>query len=581
MSHSHRRRSKTYRPRTLAEAISRDPLPQHRQVAEKASSAQVDTTTTAYLQTAGRVPQAAYAFIEDQASYSSYSAAAKDLLFHVTYSQLVLGHDKAPVPYQLIAADTTRTADVWEGIPAIGYLPSREGKVTRRFYILDEYLLPLSEVSVEEEDGWVDIEGKTARESYRKTALCYRDENGKSRPWSRHSDTIHGVLSHFSTTRDLIDLRGAFHYLKEQQQVALKAIREYRRLKQEGASREELRAAFVKKRSEEARYLGDRRILEEIRQQDPRREEGNIFSFVQVIKPEYTGRVSPICSLTGASSGLKAACSVGDNLDIVSSQTELLRLHIQEAEAEGFDRDTAPLLSMPDKDQVAERLGVSRKQVKIVEHSIKFMASLKKRSTESAMKSARFRANKVIKENGIQLEPHQIEEEQVESIALNKLPTIVKAAVQWAEKTGREAQDIYDTLYEVYGPTAQLLEAYADWLLDVWYPRHESYGHVKNACGMRFYMRKGADGYEYKTSVSDWAPISRRKLRAKLSAFRLQGGEAAFIHHLTLLGEEYNYRVLRNEHDGAIVIGDIPEEAIEKARQASGFTTARLEVKSF
>ena len=69
--------------------------------------------------------------------------------------------------------------------------------------------------------------------------------------------------------------------------------------------------------------------------------------------------------------------------------------------------------------------------------------------------------------------------------------------------------------------------------------------------------------------------------KKKLSAFILQGLESGFIHHLTILAENYDYRVISNEHDGVVTIGEIPLEAIQIAKERSGFKLASLELKEF
>jgi hypothetical protein len=65
----------------------------------------------------------------------------------------------------------------------------------------------------------------------------------------------------------------------------------------------------------------------------------------------------------------------------------------------------------------------------------------------------------------------------------------------------------------------------------------------------------------------------------KFAAFVLQGQEAAFIHHLTVLSKEFGYRVVANEHDGLVTEGAIPKEAVEIAAKKSGLESARLEEK--
>jgi hypothetical protein len=67
----------------------------------------------------------------------------------------------------------------------------------------------------------------------------------------------------------------------------------------------------------------------------------------------------------------------------------------------------------------------------------------------------------------------------------------------------------------------------------------------------------------------------------KLAAFVLQGQESFFIHHLTILASKFGYRIMANEHDGLITIGEIPKEAITEASRLSGLKYARLVEKPF
>jgi predicted nucleotidyltransferase len=65
-------------------------------------------------------------------------------------------------------------------------------------------------------------------------------------------------------------------------------------------------------------------------------------------------------------------------------------------------------------------------------------------------------------------------------------------------------------------------------------------------------------------------------LESSLAAFRLQDQEAANIHALTVLSAKYGYQVLQNEHDGLIVLGEIPVEAEREAALMSGLQRGRL-----
>lgn len=69
--------------------------------------------------------------------------------------------------------------------------------------------------------------------------------------------------------------------------------------------------------------------------------------------------------------------------------------------------------------------------------------------------------------------------------------------------------------------------------------------------------------------------------KGRLLAFIMQGMEASFIHHLTLLGEQYGFTPIANEHDGLITLGEIPHEAVEEARRLSGFKYSQMEEKAF
>lgn len=69
--------------------------------------------------------------------------------------------------------------------------------------------------------------------------------------------------------------------------------------------------------------------------------------------------------------------------------------------------------------------------------------------------------------------------------------------------------------------------------------------------------------------------------RGTIAAHILQGTEAKFIHTLTLLSEKYDFQVIGNEHDGLITLGQIPEAAIQKAREITGLDCLELREKPF
>jgi hypothetical protein len=63
----------------------------------------------------------------------------------------------------------------------------------------------------------------------------------------------------------------------------------------------------------------------------------------------------------------------------------------------------------------------------------------------------------------------------------------------------------------------------------------------------------------------------------EIAMFVCQGLESAFVNHLMLLGKDYGYTPRAIEHDGLLTENPIPQAAIAKARELSGFHTAQLE----
>lgn len=68
-------------------------------------------------------------------------------------------------------------------------------------------------------------------------------------------------------------------------------------------------------------------------------------------------------------------------------------------------------------------------------------------------------------------------------------------------------------------------------------------------------------------------------IRGRVAAHILQGTEAYFIQELTLLAHVFGYRVIANEHDGIVVIGEIPKEAEDEAKRITGLDYMELETK--
>ena len=94
-----------------------------------------------------------------------------------------------------------------------------------------------------------------------------------------------------------------------------------------------------------------------------------------------------------------------------------------------------------------------------------------------------------------------------------------------------------------------------------------------NKTGMSF------DLTPYHGAKGKWQNVN--ELKRKLAAFFLQGVEAGYIHWITILSKDFGYEVLSNQHDGVVVLGEIPEEAMQIAKQRSGLKYAELVEKPF
>ena len=113
-------------------------------------------------------------------------------------------------------------------------------------------------------------------------------------------------------------------------------------------------------------------------------------------------------------------------------------------------------------------------------------------------------------------------------------------------------------------------------LINEWHRKLKEYlsSNAENHKNERFFTNSAG----MKINLDKDEIMSSKK---KLSAFILQGLESGYIHHLTTMADEYGYRVLSNEHDGLVTIGEIPEKAIQIAKERSGFELALLEIKKF
>lgn len=107
------------------------------------------------------------------------------------------------------------------------------------------------------------------------------------------------------------------------------------------------------------------------------------------------------------------------------------------------------------------------------------------------------------------------------------------------------------------------LQKFYKWLLFTYCKGNQKRGVVKNLTGMAFNLNEYQDdeGNYYKDKLST--------LKRRITAFFLQGTEAAFIHTLSTkeMQTKYNYEVTSNQHDGLVTIGEVPKEAVQEAKE--------------
>jgi hypothetical protein len=304
-------------------------------------------------------------------------------------------------------------------------------------------------------------------------------------------------------------------------------------------------------------YIHDNHCFNVIADQGSVHISGDIWAYTPAWKVQMSGRISHIqCGLQSASRKMKAAAYTGlervKNYDLKSSQICMLIQLFEEANQYGCEFDTSWFVSYKNnpnaKSDYAERVGISEDAWKDCLCALLFQAWLSP-------------ASKRTKNKLQQLDPSSDTKPQLNSI----LEILYKEANGDVDLT----MNYLSKLTEAFGEAKGELNRWGDWLYDEFSVKTalvDSKGgrYIKNRTGKSLHV----------SSLKE--QLSRFEVISKISAFLLQGLEASFIHHLTLLSLKYNYQVLCNEHDGVVSIGEIPYEAIQEATKISGAYMALL-----
>lgn len=245
------------------------------------------------------------------------------------------------------------------------------------------------------------------------------------------------------------------------------------------------------------------------------------------------------------------------NYDLKSSQVWGL---IQWFEIANIESSWLTQYLSKDKKEYANQVGISVDRWKQCFMALVFAAELRKKVSKKT-----FEADKISKViNGVLFEKEEGPDE-----------AILNALWEEANRDADVALDYYSKFYKIVEPLRKGIEAWQDWLLKEYIPLNTIYGkgipYAINRTGITFCLGN------YKNSQGDWVKV--KELKRKISAFYLQGNEAAFIHSLTWISEYYQFEVISNQHDGVVTLGEIPQAAIEKAKEMSGLKYAFLEEK--
>ena len=143
---------------------------------------------------------------------------------------------------------------------------------------------------------------------------------------------------------------------------------------------------------------------------------------------------------------------------------------------------------------------------------------------------------------------------------------------------GRDAlPEIYSRFLDTVAPLLEELRPFHDYLVGDWLAENGHYMAPQN----RTYVHN-ATGLSI--ALESLSPERKRhELKTQLSAFLLQGMEAAVVHRLVIYGHEYGYETMSHEHDGIVTLGVVPPAAVARAAEESGvpIEAVRLVEKPF
>ncbi|WP_138503258.1 hypothetical protein [Nostoc sp. PA-18-2419] len=297
------------------------------------------------------------------------------------------------------------------------------------------------------------------------------------------------------------------------------------------------------------RWVNDQSCFNRIRRQNWKIREDGLGEYTPSYRNQYTGRIGEIGG--GFQSMSRVTRSVGLNIpgirnyDLKSSQLFGLKQWFEIANI-----DTSSIQELLDKGKYhfASQVGIS-------------VDCWKKCCM--AMIMGAIIPNK--KDNG------KLTKNLVESYSI--LEYLYKEAQGDIELTVKYLQ----TLEKVTSGFRDSLKEWHKWLIKTYIPENAKISikdrepYIKNAVEMTYWLTDYVGANRKFKNVGD--------LKRKVAAFLLQGAEAQFIYTLTGLQEKYRFKVVGNAHDGMLTVGEIPEAAVQEAKEKCFLKYAQLEEK--
>lgn len=496
-----------------------------------------------YIINSFRVPETVKGFILDNL-LTNYSKPTQEFFVHVLFGTLNSYHKKedgwVPVCSELMRKHWGRLKPDWElliadkliEIKILGKLEIAEGIFIDQTYSYKGEISRCFKVTLEIIDKFLNSY-PTCTENFTSCQYFNLMTGKKMNVFKRHKltdDTGHPLPE--LVKNSILSIKRCI--------INDKAVKEYFEDKQ-------LELIFSGGFKEEMKLRNDDFCYKSLRKTGIKLLPNGLLEYYPSYKTQMSGRISEEGGgLQSCSREMKEAAFKGlddvRNYDLKSSQVWGL---IQWFERANINTDWLTEYLHSDKQTYADKVGISKDRWKECFMALVFAAQLSKKVSKKELDAPE--------------------------------TAILKALSEEAEGNQQLALEYYTKFYEVVSPLKKGIDEWQNWLLSDYLRENSVYGK-----GIQYAINKTGTSFclgNYQNSKGDWVKVN--ELKRKISAFYLQGSEAAFIHHLTWVSGYYGYEVISNQHDGVVTIGAIPKEAIEKARINSGLKYAFLEEKPF